>query len=151
MAKFKRSNKRSYQSHDKSSTGDQPQIQFQLGVERRRVTVRKFRKLKLVDIREYYQKDGAWLPGTKGISLTEEQWGVLVSKIADINEALQNIDHEELLAKKESEEKDTDSDEEDDVGEDAAEDDDEQEEDLEGVEFEDVVDERPAKRQRVRR
>lgn len=38
---------------------------MQLGVERRRVTVRKFRSMKLVDIREYYQKNDEWLPGTK--------------------------------------------------------------------------------------
>lgn len=51
--------------------------------------------MKLIDIREYYQKDGNWLPGSKGISLTEDQWHVLVTKFVDINEALNKIDNKE--------------------------------------------------------
>lgn len=51
--------------------------------------------MKLVDLREYYQKDGNWLPGSKGLSLTEDQWNVLVSKMVDISEALIKIDDKE--------------------------------------------------------
>lgn len=69
-----------------------PQIQFDLGVEKKKVTVRKFKNMKLIDIREYYQKDNNWLPGSKGISLTEDQWNVLLSKMIDINEALHKLD-----------------------------------------------------------
>ncbi len=35
----------------------------------RRVTVSEFRKKSMVNIREYYQSDGQWLPGKK-VSLT---------------------------------------------------------------------------------
>lgn len=48
--------------------------------------------MKLIDLREYYQKDGNWLPGSKGLSLTQDQWNALVSKVIDINEALLKID-----------------------------------------------------------
>lgn len=51
--------------------------------------------MKLIDIREYYQKDGNWLPGNKGLSLTEDQWNVLVSKMVDIGEALFKLDDKE--------------------------------------------------------
>lgn len=64
-------------------------------MEKKKVTVRKFKNMKLVDLREYYQKDGNWLPGSKGLSLTEDQWNVLVSKMVDISEALIKIDDKE--------------------------------------------------------
>jgi hypothetical protein len=94
--------KRNYDETSNASTGgsgtsftntvEQSQIQFDLGVEKKKVTVRKFKNMKLIDLREYYQKDGKWLPGSKGLSLTEEQWNVLVSKMVDIGEALTKID-----------------------------------------------------------
>lgn len=61
---------------------------------KKRVTVRKFGKAKLVDIREHYQKSegGEWLPGKKGISLSEDLWNKLVSHIVEINEALEKLD-----------------------------------------------------------
>ncbi|VUG19100.1 DEBR0S4_10506g1_1 [Brettanomyces bruxellensis] len=139
MAKFHRFHKEP-KSYKKQQDDGQPKIQFELGAERRRVTVRKFRNMKLVDIREYYQKNEEWLPGTKGISLTEDQWGILVSKIGEINEALQAIDHKEEVEKRKEE-----------ANAGSEESDDSEEEDLEGVEFEDVVDERPKKRSRDER
>ncbi|GME67692.1 unnamed protein product [[Candida] boidinii] len=56
--------------------------------------IRKFGKAKLVDIREHYQKSegGEWLPGKKGISLSEDLWNKLVSHIVEINEALEKLD-----------------------------------------------------------
>lgn len=38
----------------------------------------------MVGIREYYEKDGQMLPGKKGISMTLEQYGVLVSLLPGI-------------------------------------------------------------------
>ncbi|OWB56395.1 hypothetical protein B5S28_g2296 [[Candida] boidinii] len=75
---------------------DAPQsadFQIDLGG-KKRVTVRKFGKAKLVDIREHYQKSegGEWLPSKKGISLTEDLWNKLVSHIVEINEAIEKLD-----------------------------------------------------------
>ncbi|ODV83800.1 hypothetical protein CANARDRAFT_183515, partial [[Candida] arabinofermentans NRRL YB-2248] len=60
--------------------------------EKKRVSVRKFRGKTLIDIREFYQKNDAWLPGSKGISLTEEQWVALVTKASEINKAMRILD-----------------------------------------------------------
>ena len=48
----------------------------------RRCVVSEYRGKKMVSLREYYEKDGAWLPGKKGISLWYEQWSVLRSHVA---------------------------------------------------------------------
>lgn len=40
------------------------------------VDVREFKGKILIDIREYYEKNGEMLPGKKGISLNTEQWEV---------------------------------------------------------------------------
>lgn len=41
-----------------------------------------------VDIREYYEKNGEMLPGKKGISLTPEQWRMIMSLGDEITETL---------------------------------------------------------------
>lgn len=50
----------------------------------RRVTLSDFRGKMMVGIREYYEKDGQMLPGKKGISMTLEQYGVLISLLPGI-------------------------------------------------------------------
>lgn len=58
---------------------------------KRRITVRYFRKGVLIDLREFYDQDGVSKPGKKGISLSKEQWTAL-QKIADeIMEAVDRL------------------------------------------------------------
>ncbi|KAK7316936.1 hypothetical protein RJT34_00760 [Clitoria ternatea] len=54
----------------------------------RRVSVRTWQGKIVVDIREFYVKDGKQLPGKKGISLTMDQWNVLRKHIEDIDQAV---------------------------------------------------------------
>jgi activated RNA polymerase II transcriptional coactivator p15 len=62
-------------------------IIFQLSA-KKRVTVGEFKGNTLVNLREYYEKDGKELPGKQGISLTIEQFTALVLAIPDIKKAL---------------------------------------------------------------
>ncbi|ESX00900.1 hypothetical protein HPODL_00313 [Ogataea parapolymorpha DL-1] len=87
-----------------------PEFQFELGSEKRRVSVRKFKGATLVDIREYYQKEGKWLPGSKGIALTEDQWKALRGLIGEIDDSISQLEPEQKKYK--SEEKVVNSDEE---------------------------------------
>ncbi|KAF3439273.1 hypothetical protein FNV43_RR17549 [Rhamnella rubrinervis] len=54
----------------------------------RKVKVRTFNGRIMVDIREYYVKDGKELPGKKGISLTMDQWNILRENIEEIDKAV---------------------------------------------------------------
>ncbi|XP_047318430.1 RNA polymerase II transcriptional coactivator KIWI-like [Impatiens glandulifera] len=54
----------------------------------RRVSVRNWQGNVMVDIREFYLKDGKKLPGKKGISLSMDQWNVLRQHIDEIDKAV---------------------------------------------------------------
>ena len=54
----------------------------------KRITVRTFRGRTLIDFRNFYQKDGVWTPGKKGIALSVEQWGRFVDQMDEVMEML---------------------------------------------------------------
>ncbi|KAF9609770.1 hypothetical protein IFM89_018218 [Coptis chinensis] len=54
----------------------------------RRVTVRSWQGKPVIDIREFYVKDGNTLPGKKGISLSMDQWQILRDHMDAIDEAV---------------------------------------------------------------
>ncbi|KAF4982874.1 hypothetical protein FZEAL_1570 [Fusarium zealandicum] len=60
---------------------------------KRRVGVSQYNKSSLINIREYYEKDGKTLPGKKGISLSVEQYTAFIKAIPAINAALREHGH----------------------------------------------------------
>ncbi|KAG0125488.1 putative RNA polymerase II transcriptional coactivator [Tuber indicum] len=54
----------------------------------RRVAVSKFGGKHLINIREYFEKDGKVLPGKKGISLSMEQFDTFLSVLPQIEQHL---------------------------------------------------------------
>ncbi|SMN21752.1 similar to Saccharomyces cerevisiae YMR039C SUB1 Transcriptional coactivator, facilitates elongation through factors that modify RNAP II [Maudiozyma saulgeensis] len=65
---------------------------FDLG-KNKRVTVRQFRNINLIDIREYYMDNssGEMRPGKKGISLTEDLYDELLKHRLNIDDALRRF------------------------------------------------------------
>ncbi|KAH7859771.1 hypothetical protein Vadar_005276 [Vaccinium darrowii] len=54
----------------------------------RRVAVRNWQGKVVVDIREFYVKDGKQLPGKKGISLSMDQWNILKDHVDEIDDVV---------------------------------------------------------------
>ncbi|XP_011180368.1 RNA polymerase II transcriptional coactivator [Zeugodacus cucurbitae] len=54
----------------------------------RQVRINEFKGHKMVDIREFYEKNGEVLPGKKGISLFPHQWKKLLELAPEVNKAL---------------------------------------------------------------
>ncbi|KAK7338067.1 hypothetical protein VNO77_18664 [Canavalia gladiata] len=59
---------------------------------RRNVVVRNFKGTTLVSVREFYNKDGKQLPGSKGISLSTEQWLAFKKSVPAIEEAITKME-----------------------------------------------------------
>ncbi|EMG47492.1 SUB1 RNA polymerase II transcriptional coactivator SUB1 [Candida maltosa Xu316] len=73
---------------------------------KKRVTVRKFNNVNLVDIREFYvDKDGVKRPGKKGISLTEDAYYKLLEATNRIQGALDTLNGGAKRAKVQAEPK----------------------------------------------
>ncbi|OQN99780.1 hypothetical protein B0A48_14550 [Cryoendolithus antarcticus] len=58
----------------------------------KRVQISEFKGITMVGIREFYEKDGKWLPGKKGISLTTEQFNAVVEALPQIEASLKGKD-----------------------------------------------------------
>ncbi|KKY13363.1 putative rna polymerase ii transcriptional [Diplodia seriata] len=55
---------------------------------RRRVTVSEYSGKPLISVREYYEKEGAQMPGRKGISLSLDQYNALMGLLPEVEAAL---------------------------------------------------------------
>lgn len=56
---------------------------------RRKATISVFKDKPMVNIREFYEKDGEQRPGKQGISLPPEQWHKLTAGFDALKAALQ--------------------------------------------------------------
>jgi len=71
-----------------SSKGGEETFELSTGRNPKRIGVSDFKGQKLINIREYYEKDGDFLPGKKGISLTPDQYKALLKAIPRVNAQL---------------------------------------------------------------
>ncbi|XP_017068478.1 RNA polymerase II transcriptional coactivator [Drosophila eugracilis] len=81
-------NKKAKESSTKSDAGDGPTTWTLEGL--RQVRINEFRGRKMVDIREYYEKNGENLPGKKGISLSIKQWKKLLEVAEEVTRAVED-------------------------------------------------------------
>lgn len=80
--------KKSKESSKSKESGDKSNQQWVLE-RQRKVSINEFRGHKLIDIREYYEKDGKSLPGKKGISLSVDEWKKLLAIAEEVNRAIE--------------------------------------------------------------
>ncbi|CAI8615729.1 unnamed protein product [Vicia faba] len=75
----------------KRKNDDSEDIICQLST-KRNVTVRDFKGMPLVSIREFYLKDGKQHPTAKGIGLPSEQWSTFKNSVPAIEEAITKLE-----------------------------------------------------------
>ncbi|KAL4562612.1 hypothetical protein LXL04_026640 [Taraxacum kok-saghyz] len=71
-----------------------------------RVSLQKFKKTKLLSIREYYQKEQLMFPSGTGITLNPKEWSAFCSSFNDIEEAITKMEsrtRSEGIGKKQTE------------------------------------------------
>ncbi|KAG8177380.1 hypothetical protein JTE90_015934 [Oedothorax gibbosus] len=73
-----------------ASSGNDDENMFSIS-KMRFVNVREFRGKVLIDIREFYDKDGELKPGKKGICLNTEQWQALKDQIENVDAAIKKF------------------------------------------------------------
>ncbi|KAL2758038.1 hypothetical protein ACRALDRAFT_1068482 [Sodiomyces alcalophilus JCM 7366] len=61
---------------------------------KRRVGLSKFKDMTMINIREFWEKDGEMLPGKKGISLSLQQYENLLKAVPEINNRLRQMGHD---------------------------------------------------------
>mmetsp|Transcript_32465 Transcript_32465/g.38804 ORF Transcript_32465/g.38804 Transcript_32465/m.38804 type:complete len:113 (-) Transcript_32465:169-507(-) len=78
---------------EKNDSGEQF---LKLGA-KKRLTVRTFKSMVLIDIREFYEKGEKMLPGKKGISLTLDQYKAVRESMVDgtIDAAIKNLQEDD--------------------------------------------------------
>ncbi|KAH7350901.1 transcriptional Coactivator p15-domain-containing protein [Rhexocercosporidium sp. MPI-PUGE-AT-0058] len=74
------------------SSGDDLEKFWEASQNPRRVTVQEFKGQKLINIREYYEKEGEYKPSSKGISLTVDQYKALLEVLPKLNTHLKGMD-----------------------------------------------------------
>ncbi|KAM7352390.1 single stranded-binding protein c31A [Cochliomyia hominivorax] len=85
----KKSKETSDNKSGKTKSNDNEETTHWVLEKQRQVRINEFRGRKLIDIREYYEKNGEILPGKKGISLSVEQWKKLLKVADEINRAIE--------------------------------------------------------------
>ncbi|CAH0480317.1 unnamed protein product [Peronospora belbahrii] len=68
---------------------------FQLST-KRRVTIRKWKSMKFVDIREFYDEHGNTKPGKKGLSLVPDEWKKLYNFFDAVTEAIELVEENQV-------------------------------------------------------
>ncbi|KAF7858579.1 hypothetical protein EAF04_009179 [Stromatinia cepivora] len=118
-----------------SSSSTTPSWDLSTGRTPRKIELSDFKGQTLINIREFYEKDGNLLPGKKGISLTIDQYKNLLQSIPQINANLKKkgID---ITPEEEEEE----------VGENEDLDDEDEEEEEEAVETDSEADKKSKKK-----
>ncbi|KAL7685042.1 putative transcriptional coactivator p15 (PC4), ssDNA-binding transcriptional regulator [Plasmopara halstedii] len=86
-----RTNQPKAQEQESSSTMEQGGTVFVLS-KKRHVTVRKWKTMTFVDIREFYDNNGEAKPGKRGISLSLDQWEKLYGYLDAISEAIKLVE-----------------------------------------------------------
>ncbi|KAF3922048.1 hypothetical protein ABW20_dc0107370 [Dactylellina cionopaga] len=69
-------------------TDEEGNFYWELGGKARRVTVSDFKGNVYVSVREYYEKDGKYFPGKKGISMNLDQFNQLIRVLPSLEEAI---------------------------------------------------------------